>query len=103
MGKETPTPFDPPERLVAGGLFRYVRNPMYLDAVLVLFGEALLLQSFIIFFYAIFMWISFHLFVVYNEEPRLRERFGEEYEEYVRRDPRLFPRRGGKYNLCKET
>jgi protein-S-isoprenylcysteine O-methyltransferase Ste14 len=96
VGKGTPAPFDPPKRFVTGGLFGYVRNPMYLGAVVVLFSEALLLESFVVFFFAAFMWFFFHLFVVYYEEPRLREKFGEAYAAYVRRVPRWLPRRRGK-------
>jgi protein-S-isoprenylcysteine O-methyltransferase Ste14 len=69
---------------------------MYLGAVVVLCGEALFLESFVVFFFAAFMWFFFHLFVVYYEEPRLREKFGEAYAAYVRRVPRWLPRRRGK-------
>jgi protein-S-isoprenylcysteine O-methyltransferase Ste14 len=96
VGEGTPAPFDPPKRLVTGGLFCYVRNPMYLGAVLVFFGEALFFQSLVIFLYGVFMWVSFHLFVVHWEEPRLKARFGEAYAEYVRTVPRWLPRRASK-------
>jgi protein-S-isoprenylcysteine O-methyltransferase Ste14 len=65
VGNGTPAPFDPPKRLVTDGLFRYMRNPMYFGAVLVLLGEGLFFQSMVILLYAVFTWIAFHLYVVF--------------------------------------
>ena len=56
-GKGTPVPIDPPRRFVADGLFRYVRNPMYVGALLVLLGEALLFRSTWIVLYAAGLWL----------------------------------------------
>jgi protein-S-isoprenylcysteine O-methyltransferase Ste14 len=92
VGKGTPAPFDPPKQLVVGSLFRYTRNPMYLGAVLVLFGEAVFFESMAILLYAVFMWVFFHLFVVYYEEPKLKETFGEAYRKYLETVPRWLPR-----------
>ena len=91
VGKGTPAPFDPTKKLVIG-LFRYVRNPMYLGAVSVMVGEAVLLQSFGLFLLAVVMWMFFHTFVVYYEEPNLRKKFGEEYVEYMKAVPRWLPK-----------
>jgi protein-S-isoprenylcysteine O-methyltransferase Ste14 len=97
IGKGTPAPFDPTKNLVTIGLFNYVRNPMYLGAVLVMIGEGFLLQSSVIFLLAMTMWVFFHVFVIYYEEPDLKKRFGKEYEEYLcevlRWLPRVFNRR----------
>jgi protein-S-isoprenylcysteine O-methyltransferase Ste14 len=92
VGKGTPAPFDPSKRLVTEGLFKYVRNPMYLGAVIVMVGEAVLTQSLVVLLLAVVMWMFFHVFVVYYEEPDLGKRFGQAYEEYIRTVPRWFPR-----------
>jgi protein-S-isoprenylcysteine O-methyltransferase Ste14 len=92
IGKGTPAPFDPPKELVTEGLFKYVRNPMYIGAVVAMCGEAVLLESFAILFLAGLMWLLFHLFVVYYEEPRLKKTFGQSYEEYICTVPRWVPK-----------
>ncbi|HMC67430.1 MAG TPA: methyltransferase, partial [Gemmataceae bacterium] len=71
-GEGTPAPFDPPKRLVAKGLYRVVRNPIYVGDLLVLAGEALLFESMILLVYAVLLFCVFHLFVVFHEEPALR-------------------------------
>jgi protein-S-isoprenylcysteine O-methyltransferase Ste14 len=88
----TPAPIDPPKRLVARGLYRRVRNPMYLGVLLTIFGEALLFASIPLAEYGAFVAVCFHLFVVLYEEPSLRRRFGPDYEEYLRTVPRWLPR-----------
>lgn len=93
IGKGTPAPFDPPKKLVMTGLYRSVRNPMYLAAELVLVGQAMLFESLTILVYAALMWLIFHLFVVYYEEPSLKGKFGATYEEYCYDVPRWVPRR----------
>lgn len=93
IGKGTPAPFDPPKNLVMTGLYRSVRNPMYLAAELVLVGQAMLFESLTILVYAALMWLIFHLFVVYYEEPNLKGKFGAAYEEYCDAVPRWIPRR----------
>ena len=92
IGKGTPAPFDPPKKLVVAGPFRYVRNPMYLGAVLVVAGEAVVYQSGAVFLQAIVMWVLFHVYVVYFEEPVLKKRFGQEYVDYLRVVPRWLPK-----------
>ncbi len=42
-GRGTPSPGAPTERLVISGLYRHVRNPMYLAVVATVTGQALLL------------------------------------------------------------
>jgi len=94
-GKGTPAPIDPPGVLVANGLYRFVRNPMYLGALLILLGHVLWFQSFRLLLYVAAITVAFNLFVVFYEEPFLRRRFGASYEEYCQRVPRWIPR-GGK-------
>ena len=95
-GRGTPAPIDAPKFLVTSNLYRVVRNPMYVGVVMVLAGEALLFQSFVVLRYATVVWLGFHLFVILYEEPTLRGKFGADYEEYCRRVPRWVPnpRRG---------
>lgn len=91
-GRGTPAPIDPPRELVATGLYRFVRNPMYLGALFVLLGHAALFSSLGLLLYAGAVFLAFHLFVVLYEEPRLARRFGERYHRYRRRVPRWLPR-----------
>ena len=92
LGRGTPAPFDPPTQLVLQGLYRYVRNPMYIGLFLVLLGEAMLYSSFFVLLYSFSLVAAAHIFVVFYEEPRLRRKFGESYEQYLRSIPRWLPR-----------
>lgn len=90
-GKGTPAVFAPPKRLVVHGLYKFVRNPMYVGILSILFGEALLLTSPFLFGYAVLMTTNFHCFVVWYEEPALTKKFGEEYRQYLASVPRWLP------------
>ncbi len=91
-GKGTPAPIDPPKHLVARGLYRYVRNPMYVGVLLTLLGEAWLFSSGTLVIYAAIVITWQHLFVVFYEEPALKRKFGESYSDYLARTPRWIPR-----------
>jgi protein-S-isoprenylcysteine O-methyltransferase Ste14 len=92
IGRGTLAPIDPPRVLVVEGLYRYVRNPMYVGVAFALLGEAILFGSGSLLLYgAAFVLVS-HLFVVIYEEPALRRKFGAAYDEYRRRVPRWIPR-----------
>lgn len=93
VGRGTPVPFDPPKRLVVRGLYRYVRNPMYLSVLLILFGEAVLFASRALLSYAVSMAVVFHLFVRLYEERALRVKFGADYERYCHSVRRWLPGR----------
>ena len=97
-GRGTPAPVMPPKRLVVTGLYRYVRNPMYVAVLSLVIGQALLFGSRRLLAYAALVWVIVHLWVLAYEEPNLRARFGEDYAAYtaaVRRWwPRLRPWRG---------
>ena len=95
-GHGTPAPVAPTERLVVGGLYRYVRNPQYVGVVLVVVGEALLSGRVVLFGYAGLMAIGYQLFVVYYEEPTLGRLFGESYARYREAVPRWLPGRLGR-------
>ncbi len=91
VGRGTPGPWDAPRRFVAAGPYRWVRNPIYIGALLVLFGEAWLCLSVSLLLYAVGVALGCHLFVVLYEEPTLRRRFGAEYEQYRSKVGRWIP------------
>lgn len=93
IGHGTPAPFDPPRRLVIRGPYRYIRNPMYLGAVLALAGASLYYRSVALSGYAAFFLLATHLFVVWYEEPTLARLFGPEYDAYRARAGRWLLRR----------
>lgn len=90
-GRGTPAPIDPPKELVVRGLYRYVRNPMYVGILSILLGEAFFFASQRVFEYAVVAFIFFFLFVVFYEEPILREKFGESYLQYCEDVSRWIP------------
>lgn len=94
-GRGTLAPVDPPTKLVAVGLYRYVRNPMYVGVVSTLIGEAVFFGSKSIGIYAAVAWLVFHIWVVIYEEPHLESAFGQEYEQYRALVPRWLPRVDG--------
>jgi protein-S-isoprenylcysteine O-methyltransferase Ste14 len=93
VGRGTPGPWDPPRRLVAGGPYRWVRNPIYLAAFAVILGETWLFTSLALLIYAGEAAIVCQVFVIAYEERTLRRRFGHDYEDYLRTVPRWIPRR----------
>ena len=97
-GRGTPAPVAQTQVLVASGLYRFVRNPMYVSLLIIVSGQALLFGQIRLFAYAGVMLVAFHLFVLFYEEPTLRRRFGGSYETYYlhvgRWWPRLTPWRG---------
>ena len=97
-GLGTPAPVAPTERVVVGGVYRHVRNPMYLAVLATIIGQALLLGRPGLLAYAAVVGVAFVCFVRFYEEPTLADRFGESYERYRRAvpgwRPRLKPWRG---------
>jgi protein-S-isoprenylcysteine O-methyltransferase Ste14 len=91
-GFGTPAPVAPPQRLVVGGLYRYVRNPMYLAVGATIVGQALLLGRPILLLYAAAFAVVVFAFVRGYEEPTLARQFGAEYEDYCRAVPGWWPR-----------
>jgi protein-S-isoprenylcysteine O-methyltransferase Ste14 len=92
VGRGTPGPWDAPSHVVAVGPYRWVRNPIYLAALLVVLGEAWLFMSPWLLAYAGIMAVCFHLFVIGYEERTLRRRFGPAYLAYRQAVPRWIPR-----------
>ncbi len=91
-GLGTPAPIAPPQKLVVTGLYRYVRNPIYISVVAVIFGQALLFGDARLLWYGALLWLFFHVWVVMIEEPTLKQTFGTEYESFRTNVPRWIPR-----------
>jgi len=91
-GRGTLSPADPPRHLVVRGLYRYVRNPMYLSVTTIVLGEALLARSQALAVYWAFWFLCANLFVLGYEEPALRRRFGASYEQYTQGVGRWLPK-----------
>lgn len=93
IGRGTLAPVDPPKQLVVQGLYRYVRNPMYVSVLWILLGEAVLFQSQPLLIYTVIWFLVVNLFVILYEEPTLRRQFGESYEQYCQSVNRWIPGR----------
>jgi protein-S-isoprenylcysteine O-methyltransferase Ste14 len=91
-GLGTPAPVAPTEHLVVGGLYRYVRNPMYTAVVATILGQALVLRQPVLVVYAGLVAAAVAAFVHLYEEPTLSRRYGAEYDAYRRAVPRWLPR-----------
>ena len=98
-GKGTLAPWDPPQNLVVVGLYRYMRNPMYVGVIILVGGWALACGSPLLVLYVAALSAGFHCQVVTNEEPWLRSQFADDWEHYRanvdRWVPRLKPWKGG--------
>ena len=92
-GLGTPAPVAPTRELVVGGLYRYVRNPMYLAVLAAIVGQGLLLGRLVLLAYAAVVAAAFVAFVHWYEEPTLAEQFGDRYQAYRRAVPGWWPRR----------
>lgn len=91
QGFGTPAPIFPTRHLVVSGLFRYVRNPMYVAVVSLILGQGLFFSSVRLLEYGIAVWVGFFVFVLIYEEPTLRKSYGLEYEEFCANVPRWVP------------
>jgi protein-S-isoprenylcysteine O-methyltransferase Ste14 len=92
QGVGTPAPIFPTRHLVVTGLYRYVRNPMYVAVVSTILGQGLVLGNVTLLEYGGVVWLLFHLFVLAYEEPTLRAGFGPEYKVFSAEVPRWIPR-----------
>jgi protein-S-isoprenylcysteine O-methyltransferase Ste14 len=92
QGVGTPAPVFPTRHLVITGLYRYVRNPMYIAVVSAIIGQGLVLGNVTLLAYGGLAWLLFHLFVLVYEEPTLRASFGSEYQLFCAEVPRWIPR-----------
>jgi protein-S-isoprenylcysteine O-methyltransferase Ste14 len=92
QGIGTPAPVMPTRHLVVSGLYRFVRNPMYLAGLVLVVGQGLLFGDPRLLVYGIAVWIAAHLFVRLYEEPTLQRTFGAEYRQFCDNVPRWIPR-----------
>jgi protein-S-isoprenylcysteine O-methyltransferase Ste14 len=92
QGLGTPAPAFPTKRLVVTGLYRYVRNPMYLSVAAAIFGQGLLLGNIQVLVYGLLLGLIVHLFVMGYEEPTLRRTHGAEYDVFCKNVSRWLPR-----------
>ena len=91
-GLGTPAPVFPTRHLVVTGLYRYVRNPMYVAVVAVIVGQGLILANLRVLAYGVSVGLCFHLFVIAYEEPTPRATFGAEYAAFCQGVSRWLPR-----------
>jgi protein-S-isoprenylcysteine O-methyltransferase Ste14 len=92
QGLGTPAPVFPTRHLVVTGLYRYVRNPMYVAVAITILGQGLILGNVTLLEYGGVVWLLFHLFVLAYEEPTLRASFESEYKSFCAEVPRWIPR-----------
>jgi protein-S-isoprenylcysteine O-methyltransferase Ste14 len=90
-GLGTPAPILPTRHLVVTGLYRYVRNPMYIAVVSLILGQGLFFGGVLVLEYGVAVWVAFYLFVLIYEEPTLRKSYGPEYEVFCANVPRWIP------------
>ena len=91
-GLGTPAPVAPTRTLVVSGFYRFVRNPMYVAVLALIFGQAILLASGVVALYGVVIAVAFDTFVRLYEEPTLRQTHGEAYAAYCAATPRWIPR-----------
>lgn len=91
-GLGTPAPLLPSQTLIVTGFYRNVRNPMYIGVVSAILGQSLLFSDATLLAYAFAVWLAFHIFIVWYEEPTLSRQFGLSYDEFRKHVPRWIPR-----------
>lgn len=91
-GRGTPAPPAPTEQLVVHGLYRHVRNPMYLSVGMTLLGQAIAMPSLGVLIWTGAFGAAVIIFVLAYEQPTLRERYGQQYDDYRRAVPAWWPR-----------
>jgi protein-S-isoprenylcysteine O-methyltransferase Ste14 len=91
-GEGTPAPWEPPKKLVVAGPYRYARNPMISGVILILLGETVVFNSWLLFLWMIVFVVGNMLYFPFFEEKELKQRFGEPYLEYMAHVPRWVPR-----------
>jgi protein-S-isoprenylcysteine O-methyltransferase Ste14 len=80
----------PPDRIVAQGPYRYLRNPMYLGHLIFMLGLAVTFSSWLALALLAFHAVWFHRRVL-RDEAHLEARFGESYRAYKQNVKRWIP------------
>jgi len=91
-GGGTPAPWDPINQLIISGPYRYVRNPMLIGVIIILFCESLFFNSQPLLIYACLFAVANVIYFPFSEEPALLKRYGNEYQKYLNNVPRWIPR-----------
>ena len=92
VGKGTLAPWEPTQKLVARGVYRYVRNPMISGVMAILLGETILFGSIsLVYWFLAFVLVN-AIYMPLFEEPGLEQRFGDDYIRYKQNVPRWIPR-----------
>lgn len=91
-GRGTPNPLDPPKQLVTTGIYRTLRNPIYVAVLLIVLGHFLWFKSIWLLVYELIIFLVCHLFIIWVEEPALHKKFGVAYESYCQSVPRWLPK-----------
>jgi len=92
IGRGTLAPWSPTSKLVVGGIYAHVRNPMITGVMIILFGESMIFHSLNIFIWFVVFFIVNYIYFILSEEPGLAKRFGKDYLEYKKNVPRWIPR-----------
>ena len=90
-GKSSSVLSEMPKRLVVRGPYRYVRNPMYIAQFIILLGHLVWFGAAYLLIYVLLFGIAIYLIAVYYEEPLLRRRFPEPFEDYRQKVPAWMP------------
>ena len=81
--QEDPNPITKSNKLITVGIFKYIRNPMYLSLILFQLGVGSLLSFLHISFFSLFTLFILHFFIIKKEESYLRDKFGKQYVMYM--------------------
>lgn len=92
FGRGTPAPWNPPQKLVVRGPYRYVRNPMITGALLILAAETMVFRSWPLCAWLVFFFLANGVYFPLVEEKGLEKRFGNTYRQYKEKVPRWIPR-----------
>ena len=91
VGKGTLAPFDETHKLIVVGLYRYVRNPMYVGVMLILLAESWFFRSSALLSYTGFCFVVANIVIIGYEENRLRHKYGDEFRQYCNHVGRWIP------------
>ena len=92
-GRGTLAPFDETNKLIVVGLYRYVRNPMYVGVMIILLAQSAFFWSSTLLSYTAFCFVIANVLIVGYEENRLRHKYGDEYRQYCAHVGRWIPGR----------